>query len=94
MSLLGITLTQQGRMAEGEQVCRQAVAMNNKVPVLHFRLGWVQNQQGRYREARASYEAALGLDPAFGLAQQALGLRWRCCYDDPTNASQPAKSHS
>lgn len=72
MSLLGITLTQQGRMAEGEQVCRQAVAMNNKVPVLHFRLGWVQNQQGRYREARASYEAALGLDPAFGLAQQAL----------------------
>ena len=38
----------------------------------HFRTGMIHAQQRQYAQARASYEAALKIDPSFDPARQAL----------------------
>jgi tetratricopeptide (TPR) repeat protein len=72
LSLLGLTLAQQGKAAEGLELCRRAVASGSQPALVHFRMGLVLAQQRRYAEARASYEASLAADPGFVHARRAL----------------------
>ena len=41
LSVLGLTMAQQGRTAEGLQACRAAYAQGSAVPAVHLRLGLV-----------------------------------------------------
>lgn len=72
LSTLGQTLAQQGRVQEGIDMMRRAVAATPNSPAPHFRLGQILAGQRRYAEARAAYEAALAVDPAFVHATRAL----------------------
>jgi protein O-GlcNAc transferase len=71
MSALGLVLAQQGKLAEGVEVCR-AAANSAKTAVAYLRLGMVLAQQKQFAEARAAYEAGLALDANFGPVRQAL----------------------
>jgi tetratricopeptide (TPR) repeat protein len=71
-SLLGLALAQQGRAEEGLQACRAALATGVPLPAAHFCMGRIQAQQRQFAQARASFENALALDPAFGDARRAL----------------------
>jgi Flp pilus assembly protein TadD len=72
LSNLGLTIALQGRGEEGLAICRSAAAFGARSAVAHFRLGQVLSQLGQVAEARTHYQTALSIDPAFGLARQAL----------------------
>ena len=71
-SLLGLTVAQQGRVAEGLEICRAALALGRQTPMVHVRIGMIHTHQKDYASARASYEAALSVDPNFIHARRAL----------------------
>jgi tetratricopeptide (TPR) repeat protein len=72
MSVLGLTVAQQGRADEGLEHCRAAAAGDPGSAAVQYRLGLVLAQAGRPDEARAAYEAALAIDPHFLHARRAI----------------------
>lgn len=56
---------------------RRAIALDDSMPVPHYRLGYVLVNQGDLPAALASLERALAIDPQFTPAQAALGLAFR-----------------
>ena len=72
LATLGLTVAQGGRMDEGLGWCRQAIALGPTMPSPHFIMGMILSRQGRAGEAKASYEAALNIDPQYQPALQAV----------------------
>ena len=56
---------------------RRAIALDDSMPVPHYRLGYVLVNQGDLPVALHSLERALSIDPDFAPAQAALGLAFR-----------------
>ncbi|HEU4403423.1 MAG TPA: tetratricopeptide repeat protein, partial [Candidatus Polarisedimenticolia bacterium] len=63
-----------GSARPAEVLFRQALQIDPDNPLLHYDLGLVLDQARRSREARAQYEEALRLNPAFATARSALAL--------------------
>jgi tetratricopeptide (TPR) repeat protein len=72
VSVLGLTLAQQGEHDKAMQACRAAVNAAPRSAVVQYRAGMVYALQGEAEQARAFHEAALGIDPNFAPARQAL----------------------
>lgn len=72
MSVLGLTRAQQGRVDEGLDACRAALALGSQPAMVHFWTGLIHAQQRQYAQARASLQAALEADPGFIHARRAL----------------------
>ncbi len=53
---------------------RRAIALDNSIPISHYRMGYVLANQGDLPAALESLEHALSIDPNFAPAQAALGL--------------------
>jgi tetratricopeptide (TPR) repeat protein len=68
LSLLGLTQSQQGHLAEGLKSCQAAVAMARSMPGAHVRLGFVLGKLERKDDARASFAAAKAIAPGFDAA--------------------------
>ena len=60
---LGKIMVQSGRVQDGERELRKAIAGGGADWRVHSALGSALDQQGRYQEARQSYEQALKLKP-------------------------------
>src|SRR5262245_894106 len=60
---LGKIMVQSGRIQDGEKELRRAIAGGEADWRVHSALGSALDQQGRYQEARQSYDAALKLKP-------------------------------
>src|SRR5262245_17742363 len=60
---LGKIMVQSGRLQDGEKELRRAIAGGEADWRVHSALGSALDQQGRYQEARQSYDAALKLKP-------------------------------
>lgn len=72
VSAQGLTLAQQGRVSQGLEMCRAAVAAAPGVALIQYRLGQVLAIQRQFANARAAYERALAIDPALDDARKAL----------------------
>ena len=72
ISVLGLTLAQQGRTAEGMQAVQAAIAALPTSPTPHYRMGLIHAQLKQFEQARACYEKALALEPGFAHARDAL----------------------
>ena len=65
LSYYGLCLAMEAdRMAEGIQLCREAVTLESYNPDLHLNLGRVLLRGGRRREAHAALNRGLELEPA------------------------------
>jgi tetratricopeptide (TPR) repeat protein len=64
VSDLGLTLYRSGALAESEETLLQARAMNQRDPLIPYRLGVVEDAQGKRDAARASLELFLRLAPS------------------------------
>jgi tetratricopeptide (TPR) repeat protein len=60
--------------AEAESAAREAIALSPKHPVGHNELGMILRRQGRFEEARASYEQALESAPEFHFARRNVAI--------------------
>ena len=56
---------------------RRAIELDDSIPVLHYRLGYVLVNQGGLAGALDCLERALAIDPNFAPAQAAIGLAFR-----------------
>src|SRR5205814_1065314 len=72
LSSFGVIAAQLGRVEEGLEACRKAAAIGTDLPLVHVRLGSILAQQQKHQEARAAFNAALKLDPAFAPALRAI----------------------
>lgn len=68
----GIGLVQRGRFPEAAERLTQALAKNPRLAEAHYLLGLIRQQRGDRDLARASFEAALKLDPRYAEAQSRL----------------------
>ena len=60
---LSYALMAQGRVAEAEQVCREALAMDPLLTTLWYNLGRLAVATGRYKEAEETFRKGLELQP-------------------------------
>jgi tetratricopeptide (TPR) repeat protein len=67
-------LLKQEKYAEAEKQLRDALAINAKNPYANNLLGIALREQGKFKEAKAAYEAALTLDPNYAKAHFNLGV--------------------
>jgi tetratricopeptide (TPR) repeat protein len=67
-------LLKQEKYAEAEKQLRDALAINAKNPYANNLLGIALREQGKFKEAKAAYEAALALDPNYAKAHFNLGV--------------------
>lgn len=51
----------------------EAISINPSDPVLYFNVGVMNTEQGKFEEARKSYEVAIEKDPNYGDAYNAIG---------------------
>ncbi len=65
MQLLGALALQGGRLQEGIELLRKAIAVNAKQAPTHSNLAYALNQLQRFDEALASADRALALQPKF-----------------------------
>ncbi|MFM0124973.1 tetratricopeptide repeat-containing glycosyltransferase family protein [Paraburkholderia sp. RL18-101-BIB-B] len=65
LQLLGALTLQAGRLQEGVELLRKALAINAKQAPLHSNLAYALNALQRFAEALASAERALALQPKF-----------------------------
>lgn len=72
LSVLGLVLAQQGRTDEGLEACRKAMEIDPNAPLIHLRMGTILAQCRRFADARASFNAALAINPTMLEAKQAL----------------------
>jgi len=61
-----------GELDEAARNFRISIRLSPKLPVSHYRLGYVLSAQGKYAEAQAEYSIAAQLDPGLPLTQRAL----------------------
>lgn len=73
LHLSGLIMCQAGHVEEGIKRLRRAVALNDRIPVLHYNLAEAFRGSSHFGEAAAHYEIALRLAPGFADAQAALG---------------------
>jgi Flp pilus assembly protein TadD len=59
---------------KAEASLRRALEQSPRHPVAHNELGMVLRRQGRFEEARASYDAALDVAPGFHFARRNLAI--------------------
>jgi tetratricopeptide (TPR) repeat protein len=78
---MGALMLQNGRLQEGVELLKRALAINARQPAIHSNLAYALNALQRFDEARASADRALALQPKFpdalnnrGNAQAALDL--------------------
>src|ERR1700728_2492299 len=64
----------QGDFAGAEMVCRRAVRSTPEDASLHYNLGVVLSQTGRFEEAIACYRKTIELNPAFAAAYTNIGF--------------------
>jgi len=57
------------QFVEAENYFREAVALDDKLPMAHNNLGWSLHKQGKFGDAIESYQSALALNGSFTLAQ-------------------------
>jgi hypothetical protein len=76
---LGLLALSQGRFDAAIQQITQAIAVDGQQPSLHNNLGEAYRAAGRIPEARACYQKALQLNPAYGPAAFNLGLLEHSC---------------
>lgn len=69
-----VILLKQKQYADAEKQLRQALVINTRNPYAHNLLGIALREQGKFPEARAAYEAALGIDPNYAKAHFNLGV--------------------
>ena len=86
LSSFGVIVAELGRIEEGLRACKSAVSAGANLPLVHFRLGSILAHQGQIGEAKASFNAALALEPEFAPALRALAAL-------SLLKSQTAKSH-
>ncbi|WP_454871488.1 tetratricopeptide repeat protein [Paraburkholderia xenovorans] len=65
LQLLGALALQAGRLQEGVELLRKALAVNAKLAPIHSNLAYALNALQRFDEALASAERALALQPKF-----------------------------
>lgn len=68
----GIGLAQRGRFPEAAERLTQALAKDPRLAEAHYLLGLIRQQRGDRALARASFEAALQIDPGYAEAQSRL----------------------
>jgi Flp pilus assembly protein TadD len=72
VSVLGLAMAQRGLRDEGVDYCRKAIVLAPLSPVPHFRMGVILAQMGKPVDARACFERALSIDPAYAPATEGL----------------------
>jgi len=71
---LGIANHQAGNLEAAERYLLEAIELNPDHPVAHNELGIVYRKQGRFAEAKRSYEAALAIYPGYHYARRNLAI--------------------
>jgi tetratricopeptide (TPR) repeat protein len=71
LNALAVALANQGRLDEALAACRSSLAVKPH-PQAHEMIGTILAHQRRHAAARAAYDAALALDPAYEPARKAL----------------------
>lgn len=56
---------------------KRALSLNNKSPVIHYRLGYIHAQRGDLEDAEGYLQNALDIDPAYAPAVATLGYVYR-----------------
>ena len=72
MADFALATARRGNIGEAILVCRAAIALAPKQPVVHYRLGQILAGENLHADAQAAYKAALNVDPNFAPAQAAL----------------------
>jgi predicted O-linked N-acetylglucosamine transferase (SPINDLY family) len=70
---LGVTLQQQGQLAEATAIYRKTLTLRPNLPEAHFNLAAACQQQGRSEEAISHYQQAIALRPEYAEAHFNLG---------------------
>ena len=83
LCLLAGALSEQGRGKEAVALLESAMASRPRDPALHHALGRIRVDQGDVEGAKASFEAAINLDPTWGVPYYDLSLIHRFAGDDP-----------
>ena len=74
----GISLTQQGKLAEAEAELRQAVRAKPSVAVYRAQLGSILGLQGKWTEALASFQKAVNLEPGnINFRRETAAVQWQ-----------------
>lgn len=73
-SILGVTLTAQGKAKEGIASLKRAIKLQPKVARFRSNLGEVQRQQGHLADAIVSLQEAIEIDPKNAQAHNNLGI--------------------
>ena len=71
---LGFALVQKGRVADGIDDYRKALALNSNFSDAHYNLGSALAQDGNFDEAIAHYHRAMEINPRYADAYNALGI--------------------
>ena len=71
---IGSTLVKQDKWTEAEQVFREALASNPKLPMAHSSLGVILYEQGKHAEAIRHFQQALEIDPDLAIPHNNLAL--------------------
>lgn len=72
-----------GDHAQAEAYCRQALAIDPKMPGAHLNLGIALRSQGKFAEACQSFKRATGLKAAYSEAMDSLAHAYISLYDWP-----------
>ena len=73
----GIKAFRAGDHTRAVELIGRAIALNGLAPGFHYNLGVVLREQGRLKDAAASYERAIALKPDYANAHNNLGNAWK-----------------
>ena len=71
---LGIAYHRAGQLDDAEAQLQLAITTNNNHPIVHNEMGILQRKDGRFTEAKASYESALAIYPGYHFARRNLAV--------------------
>ena len=74
---LGTLLLRLERLDDAEVTLRQAISIDGRFPIAHYRLGQVLEKKARYEDAIAELKQAAGLDPTYPEPHYALARIYR-----------------
>lgn len=83
---LGILYFRTQRPKEAMNALNKAIEINPDQPAYYNELGIIQREEGKFAEARRSYERALAVDPAYAPAQLNLGILYDLYLQEPDKA--------